>query len=63
MTLSAGQICSVQFDRKDVNMNKLLLTSLDSKFYIYDLRTFNSKAGYAHMAESVCAHDAPCTHD
>ena len=34
-------------------MNKLLLTSLDSKFYVYDLRTFNSKSGYAHMAESV----------
>ena len=31
-------VCSVQFDRKDIAMNKLLVTGLESKMRVYDLR-------------------------
>jgi WD40 repeat protein len=31
-------VCSVQFDRKDIAMNKLLATGLDSKLTVFDLR-------------------------
>ncbi len=48
------QLCSVQFDRKDINMNKLLVTSLESKLYVYDMRTQHPKDGYALLTESVC---------
>eukprot|EP00039_Didymoeca_costata_P033508 m.42700 g.42700 ORF g.42700 m.42700 type:complete len:358 (+) comp9903_c0_seq1:163-1236(+) len=47
-TLKNG-ICKVQFDRKDINMNKLLTTGLDSKFQVFDMRTYNSKKGYASV--------------
>lgn len=40
-------ICNVEFDRKDIMMNKLLVTGLESTFNVYDMRTFNSKSGYA----------------
>eukprot|EP00042_Codosiga_hollandica_P025975 m.119437 g.119437 ORF g.119437 m.119437 type:complete len:356 (+) comp52054_c0_seq7:93-1160(+) len=46
-------ICSLQFDRKDINMNKLLVTSLESKFHVYDLRTYNQKSGFTHLTESA----------
>lgn len=42
-------ICKVQFDRKDIIMNKLLVTGLESKFSVFDMRTFNSKSGYASV--------------
>lgn len=42
-------ICSVQFDRKDITMNKLLTTGLESKFSVFDMRTFNTEKGYASV--------------
>jgi len=38
-TNCANGICSVQFDRKDIEMNKLVVTTLESKFRVYDMRT------------------------
>ncbi len=43
----------MQFDRKDINMNKLLVTGLESKFHVFDLRTLNPKTGFASLTESV----------
>jgi len=47
-------ICNVAFDRKDVMMNKLLVTGLESKFTLFDMRTHHSKSGYASSV--VTAH-------
>ncbi|XP_042238731.1 dynein axonemal assembly factor 10-like isoform X1 [Homarus americanus] len=40
-------VCSLEFDRKDILMNKLLTTTLESKFFVYDLRTFHEEKGFA----------------
>ncbi|KAK4301710.1 hypothetical protein Pmani_026168 [Petrolisthes manimaculis] len=44
-------VCSIEFDRKDIQMNKLLATTLESRFYVYDMRTFHSKQGYAKLMD------------
>ena len=36
--LSNG-ICGIEFDRPDINMNKLVVTTLESKFHVYDMKT------------------------
>ena len=37
-TLSNG-VCGVEFDRKDIIMNKLVATTLEGKFHVFDMRT------------------------
>ncbi|XP_066953767.1 dynein axonemal assembly factor 10 isoform X2 [Macrobrachium rosenbergii] len=44
-------VCSVEFDRKDINMNKLLATTLESKFFVFDLRTFHEEKGFTGCIE------------
>ena len=44
-------ITSMQFDRPDISMNKLVITTLESKFRLYDLRTQHAKDGFAYMEE------------
>ena len=46
-------ICSIQFDRKDIAMNKMIVTTLDGKFYIFDMRTFHPTRGYSHSVKKV----------
>ncbi|KAL1140366.1 hypothetical protein AAG570_000298 [Ranatra chinensis] len=46
-------VCSIEFDRKDIDMNKMVATSLESKFYVYDLRTQHSKKGFASLSEKA----------
>ncbi|OQS04204.1 WD domain-containing protein [Thraustotheca clavata] len=46
-------VVGVQFDRKDIEMNKLLVTTLESKFRMYDLRTFHPTKGFAYMSEKA----------
>ncbi len=38
-------ICSIDFDRKDIQMNKLVATTLESQFKLFDLRTYHPKVG------------------
>lgn len=47
------QVCSLQFDRKDIPMNKLVATSLESNFYLYDLRTQHPTKGFTSLSEKV----------
>ena len=47
------QVCSVQFDRKDIPMNKMVATTLESKFHVYDLRTHHPQKGFTSLAEKV----------
>ncbi|TSN48486.1 WD repeat-containing protein 92 [Bagarius yarrelli] len=38
-------VCSVEFDRKDIQMNKLVATSLEGKFHVFDMRTQHPTKG------------------
>jgi len=44
-------ICNLQFDRRDIEMNKLLVTTLEGRFSILDMRTLHPEKGYACMTE------------
>ncbi|ESO03705.1 hypothetical protein HELRODRAFT_185629 [Helobdella robusta] len=46
-------ICDLQFDRKDIEMNKLVVTGLESKFHVFDMRTQHSRKGFAHLTEKA----------
>ena len=48
-------MCCVEFDRKDVSMNKLVATSLEAKFTVYDVRTQHPSKGFASLTEKVSA--------
>ena len=52
MTSNNG-VCDVQFDRKDIKMNKLYASTLEGKCLIYDLRTQHPDEGFACLAEEV----------
>lgn len=43
-------IVSMEFDRRDIEMNKLCVTTLESKFRLFDMRTFHDVHGYSSKA-------------
>jgi len=45
-----GVTC-LQFDRGDIAMNKLVITTLESKLRCYDMRTFHPSDGYTYLEE------------
>jgi hypothetical protein len=47
------QVCSLEFDRKDISMNKLVATSLEGKFHVFDMRTQHPTKGFASVSEKV----------
>jgi WD40 repeat protein len=47
-------VVGLQFDRKDIPMNKLVVTSLESKFRVYDMRTCHEPDNsYAYLSEAA----------
>ncbi|KAL7752446.1 WD repeat-containing protein 92 [Sorochytrium milnesiophthora] len=46
-------VCCVEFDRKDIRMNKLVATTLESSFSVYDLRTLHAEHGFASTHENT----------
>ncbi|KAH3859315.1 dynein axonemal assembly factor 10-like [Dreissena polymorpha] len=46
-------VCHMEFDRKDININKLVATTLESKFHVYDTRTLHPTKGYASLTEKA----------
>jgi len=44
-------VTAVDFDRKDIQMNKMVVTTLESKFRLYDLRTQHKTDGFAFLSE------------
>ena len=44
-------ICNLEFDRPDIAMNKLVVTTLESKFHIFDLKTYHPEKGYTGLDE------------
>ncbi|XP_069673534.1 dynein axonemal assembly factor 10 [Periplaneta americana] len=46
-------VCGIEFDRKDIPMNKMIATTLESKFCVFDVRTQHSKKGFAYLTEKA----------
>ena len=44
-------VTSIQFDRPDIEMNKIVVTTLESKCRCYDMRTQHSTDGFAFKSE------------
>ena len=44
-------ICGLEFDRPDIAQNKMVVTTLESKFHVFDLKTYHPENGYADVAE------------
>ncbi|CAF1594901.1 unnamed protein product [Rotaria magnacalcarata] len=49
-------VCCLEFDRKDIEMNKLVATTLESKIHVFDMKTQHSEKGFASVVEK--AHDS-----
>jgi WD40 repeat protein len=50
-TTCKNGICSLEFDRKDIEMNKLVATTLEGGVFVYDMRTEHPTKGFAHCSE------------
>ncbi|KAJ3276996.1 WD repeat-containing protein 92 [Terramyces sp. JEL0728] len=46
-------VCSVEFDRKDIQMNKLVCTGLEAKSHVFDMRTFHPTKGYTSLSQKA----------
>ena len=46
-------VCGLQFDRKDVAMNKLVAATLEGKVHAFDLRTHHAETGFAGVTQSL----------
>ncbi|RKO97370.1 hypothetical protein CXG81DRAFT_26856 [Caulochytrium protostelioides] len=44
-------VCSLQFDRQDIRMNKLVATGLEASLNVFDLRTIHPTTGCARLDE------------
>jgi len=47
----ANGVCGIEFDRADINMNKLVVTTLESKFHVFDMKTYHPEQGYTGLGE------------
>lgn len=46
-------VCHLAFDRRDIRMNKLGVSTLESNMIVYDLRTYHPEEGFAGRKEKV----------
>ena len=46
-------VCGVEFDRKEIAMNKFVVTCLESQFTVYDARTQHEEKGFSSVTEKV----------
>lgn len=44
-------ICDIEFDRKDIEMNKMVVTTLEGGLHVFDMRTRHPKMGYSQISE------------
>lgn len=51
-------VVGIEFDRKDIDMNKLVATTLESKFHVFDLRTQHPTKGFTSLVEKVSCPNA-----
>ena len=48
-------ICSIEFDKKNIPLNKMLASTLDSKIYLFDLKNFekNNNLRYEKLSDEI----------
>lgn len=46
-------VVGLQFDRRDIAMNKLVVTTLESRFRVYDMRTQHPELGYSSLVHKA----------
>lgn len=46
-------VVGLEFDRRDIPLNKMAVTGLESAFRVYDMRTRHDEEGYAHVDQSA----------
>lgn len=46
-------VCGVQFDRKDTKMNKVVVTTLEGKVHVFDMRTHHFEHGYTSLEHKM----------
>ncbi|KAI9207058.1 WD40-repeat-containing domain protein [Polychytrium aggregatum] len=46
-------VCAIEFDRKDIKMNKLVVAGLESSYQLFDLRTQHPKQGFASLTQKA----------
>lgn len=46
-------ICSLEFDRKDIQMNKLAVGGLEANFRVFDMRTQHTEQGFASVSQKA----------
>ena len=44
-------VCDIEFDRKDIKMNKLAVSTLEGGLHVFDLRTQHAQKGFACVSE------------
>lgn len=44
-------VCGIEFDRKDIPMNKMVVTTLEGGLFVYDMRTQHPSKGFAFTCE------------
>ncbi|KAJ3109336.1 hypothetical protein HK100_003312 [Physocladia obscura] len=49
-TNTRNGICCAEFDRKDIQMNKMVVTSVESSFQVFDLRTRHPTYGFTALS-------------
>lgn len=47
-------VCAIEFDRRDIKMNKLVVAGLESQYRLFDVRTQHPTQGFAYLTEKVC---------
>jgi hypothetical protein len=69
LSIADTGVTSVEFDRKDIEMNKMVVTTLESKFRLFDMRTQHPTGGFtcltekAHKATVWCVRHLPQNRD
>lgn len=46
-------VCGLQFDRKDISINKLVATCLEGKLHVFDMRTQHPKLGFESLTQKA----------
>lgn len=46
-------VCSLEFDRKDISMNKMMACGLGGRVHLWDLATFNKQSGFAECNQKL----------
>lgn len=49
----ANGVCGLQFDRKDIAMNKLVVSTLESRYRLYDMRTQHPVHGFSFLSQEA----------